>query len=243
VSVYAQDGAAVVVPLHGTTSLRLDGEGGATPHLTWPRPIVAELPLGEGAVAWSNGTARWPAVDDGYVLHRATPNGAVVHEVLPCRPTTGAWHAGRLYWTLFRSGLGIWTPGAGATSRHHEHSFAGIAVEDDGLWLAPLTRDADGRAVRQVHATGWRLDAADDLVPVALDSAGGCVARASGGGWTARAFPDTDAVQLAQGRRTADLICPVPVALAWTGPTLIVCTATGDVLRFPRLADILDRRI
>lgn len=242
-ALYALHDAVVLVPLHGTTSLRLDATGAATPCHTWPASIVGELPLGDGAVAWSNGTAQWPDIGDGYVMYRARAGGPVEREPLPFRPTVGLWHAGRLYWTCFRSGLGIWAPGERPTTRHEAHSFAGLTVTDGAVHLAPQTRDDDGRAVRQVHARGWRLDHRGDLAPVALDPEGGCVALASGAGWTARAFPDADGVQLTAGGRVVDLVCHVPMALAWAGPTLFVATAAGDVLRFDRLAETLDRLV
>ncbi len=242
-AVYGHDGAAILVPLHGTTSLRMDATGMATLHLTWPASIVGELPMGDGAVAWSNGTAQWPDVGEGYVMYRERVGGPVLREPLPFRPTIGAWLDGRLYWTLFRSGLGVWAPREWATARHDAHSFAGVTVTDDSVHLAPLTRDDAGRAVRQVHARGWRLERSGDLTPMALGPDGGCVAQAAGAGWTARAFPDTDSVQLTGGGRVVDLVCYFPIALAWAGPTLFVSTASGDVLRFDRLAETLDRLV
>lgn len=239
-ALHAHDGGAVVVPLHGTTSLRLDAAGAATPHLTWPLPIVGELPMGEGAVAWSNGTARFPDLDDGYVLWRARASDDVVHERLPFRPTAGAWFGGRLHWTLFRAGLGVWTPGAPAAQCFARESFVGLRVDGDHLLLSPLDRDAEGKAVRRVHTRGWRLDADGRRDPVEFGPEGGSVARASGARWTACAYPDADEVRLTAGADAFALVCHAPMALAWIGPTLFVGAAPGDVIRFDRLAETLD---
>jgi len=147
------DGDAVVVPVHGEVSVRVSEDGRCHRHLAWPAPIVGELPMGEGAMAWSNGTARWPAVGDGYLLTRTTRDGPVSRQALPFRPTSGVWFAGRVYWNAFRTGLGIWTPGAAPELHFRSESFSGAAIEDDRLRLAPLTRDSLGDSLERVTGT------------------------------------------------------------------------------------------
>jgi len=56
----------------------------------------------------------------------------------------------------------------------------------------------------------------------------------------AGACPDVDLVRLTAGVRRIDLVCHNPLAVAWAGRSLVVCTAAGDVLLFERLTDTLD---
>ncbi|HUU35531.1 MAG TPA: hypothetical protein VMW48_15805, partial [Vicinamibacterales bacterium] len=240
VSAYAAEGGVIVAPLHGDTSVWIGEDGTCKPHLSWPRTMVGQAAMGEGAVAWSNGTEAWPECGPAYVMYRTTVDGPVTVQLLPFRPTAGAWFDGHLYWNTFRHGLGRWRPDAQPELLLADRSFCGLVSGDDGLALAPCTRDQEGRVVRQVQTQGWQLAAAGAWVPVALAAEGAVTSRAAGpDGWTATAFPDVDLVAFERPGRRIDVTCHYPMTLAWAGRSLVICTAPGDVLLFERLADTL----
>ncbi|MEZ5417975.1 MAG: 6-hydroxymethylpterin diphosphokinase MptE-like protein [Vicinamibacterales bacterium] len=238
--VYAWDGGVVAVPVHGTASVWIGADGAMRPHLTWPAPIVGELPMDGGAVAWSNGTQSMPALGAGYVLYRPSPDGPVTRETLPFRPTAGVWWNGRLHWTTFRTGLGAWAPGAAPEWRLDDECFCGLVSDGTSLTLAPATRDAAGLVVRRRHERALRLDADGRVAAVSLPPEGAAASIAAGPDWTAAACPDADVIRLARDGVRLDLVCHFPMAVAWAGTSLVVRTAPGDVLLFEGLAGVLD---
>ncbi len=237
---HAAAGGVVVAALHRHTSAWIGEDGAVRQYSSWPRTIVGQLPMGEGAVAWSNGTGAWPELGAGYVMYRERLEGPVTVEALPFRPTAGAWLDGHLYWNTFPRGVGRWRPGTPGDVFLPDESFCGLIADGAALALAPATRDAEGRALRRVHTTGSRLVAGGGHEQVALPADGASTSRAVGpDGWTATAFPDVDLVALERNGRRVDLTCHHPMTVAWAGRSLVTCTAPGDVLLFERLADTL----
>jgi Protein of unknown function DUF115 len=236
---YGSARGAVCVGMHAHESVVVRPDGTVAPHLSWPRPIIGELPLGEsGAVAWNNGTADWPEVGEGYVLYRLTADGPVIEEALPFRPTNGAWWRGRLHWSTYPTGIGSWAPGEAPRQWLPDASFSGVWPNGDSLVLAACTLDAWGGYERRLVTAGWRLTPGDSIESVAFGHRGATTAMARHvHGWTATAHPQADCVALRHPTDTPfDLTCYEPIAVAWTGDSLVACTGEGDVLLFPDLA-------
>ncbi len=242
---YGTARGAVCVGIHARESVLVAPDGAVTPHLSWPRPIIGELPLGDGgAVAWNNGTAEWPAVGDGYVLYRRTADGPVVEEALPFRPTSGAWWQGRIYWSTFPHGIGAWAPDESPQQWLDDRPFSGVRPGTGHIVFQACALDAFGGYERRLVCDGWQLTAGGSVEAASLGRHGAAtsVARHSGG-WRATAHPQADLVTLRHPAASAvDLTCYDPLAVAWTGSSLLVCTAGGDVLLFPDLAGRLTVR-
>lgn len=242
---YTTAAGAVCVGIHARESVLVRPDGSTRAHLSWPRPIIGELPYGDGgAVAWSNGTAEWPAIGDGYVLYRATPDGPVVEEALPFRPTNGAWWQGRLVWSTYPTGAGAWAPDEGPRHWLPAQAFAGVRPDGDGVELQACVLDQWGGYTRALAREGWRLDLSGQARPVPLGPRGAATASAAhGSGWTATAHPQADVVALHHAAAPpVALTCYDPLGLAWAGDALLVCTGGGDVLLFPDLARHLPSR-
>lgn len=235
---YSTAHGAVCVGIHARESLLVRPDGTVTPHLAWPRPIIGELPFGDGgAVAWNNGTAEWPSVGDGYVLYRRTTDGPVEIETLPFRPTQGTWWQGRLFWSTFKTGIGAWAPGVAPQQWLTDQSFSGVRPCAGGLVLQACALDAYGGYERRLVQDGWRLTAAGALERFALGRHGAATSEAAHPqGWRATAYPQADLVTLRHPTLAAvDLTCYDPLSLAWAGDALLVCTGAGDVLLFQDL--------
>lgn len=242
---YTTAEGAVCVGIHARESVLVRSDGSTRPHLTWPRPIIGELPYGDGgAVAWNNGTAAWPALGDGYVLYRATADGPVVEETLPFRPSNGAWWQGRLVWNTYPTGAGAWAPGEVPRHWLTAQAFAGVRPGADGVELQSCTLDEWGGYTRALAREGWRLDATGHAARVPLGPRGAATATAThASGWTATAHPQADVVTLCHPAAPAvDLTCYDPLGLAWAGEALLVCTGGGDVLLFADLVPRLPSR-
>jgi hypothetical protein len=115
---YSTGDHAVCTAPGGTTVLLVDEDGSVRTCREWPRPILYELPLGDGgAVAWGDGLSRPGEIGSGYVMWREDDRGDVRVLDLPFRPITGAWWNGRIYWSCFPRrvetwvGLASWAPG------------------------------------------------------------------------------------------------------------------------------------
>lgn len=236
---YGNARGAVCVGIHAHESVVVRPDGTVEPHFSWPRPVIGELPFGtSGAVAWSNGTADWPQVGEGYVLYRLTADGPVVEEALPFRPTSGAWWQGRLYWSTYPTGIGAWAPGEAPRQWLPETSFSGVLPNGHSLVLAACALDAWGGYERRLVTAGWQLTTGGAIEPSTFGQSGAATAMARHGhGWTAIAHPQADRVALRHPTAGPfDLTCYDPIAVAWTGDSLVVCTGEGDVLLFSDLA-------
>ena len=236
---YGTARGAVCVGMHARESVLVRPDGTVAPHLSWPRPVIGELPLGQsGAVAWSNGTADWPQVGEGYVLYRLTADGPVVEEALPFRPTNGAWWQGRLYWSTYPTGIGAWAPGEAPRQWLPDESFSGVRPAAGHLALAACALEPWGGYARRLVRASWRLTPGGMVEPASLGRRGAATSLARHvQGWTAIAHPQADCVALRHPAAAPfDLTCYDPIAVAWTGDSLVACTGEGEVLLFADLA-------
>ncbi len=94
---YAVPEGVVCVRPQTNQSLLVRENGRTETHMVWPRPIVAELPLGTGgAVAWGRGLS--PDGDESaYVMYRSGAVTDVEIQQLTVRPWFGVWWEQRLY--------------------------------------------------------------------------------------------------------------------------------------------------
>jgi hypothetical protein len=235
---YSAAHGAVCVGIHARESVLVRPDGTVTPHLAWPRPIIGELPFGDGgAVAWNNGTAEWPSVGDGYVLYRRTADSPVEVETLPFRPTRGVWWQDRFFWSTYTTGIGAWAPGGAPQQWLDGHSFSGVQPEAGRLVFQACALDAHGSYERQLMRDGWQLTTLGAVEPAALGPHGAATSVARHPeGWRATAHPQADLVTLRHPVAAAvDLTCYDPLTVAWAGDALLVCTGAGDVLLFTDL--------
>lgn len=240
------DGVVCVTP-HGTSSVVVGADGRVEPHLEWPRPIVGELPFGNGgAVAWGHGDVKDPDRSPSYVMYRHAPQEEPRIEELPFRPLIGVWWDERVYWAYFSAdgassrGIASWAPGAPAQIELPD--VAVHAMRPDGTWLVlePRARGADNRPERRLLRQGWRWQRSRELVPVELGPHGAASGQSCAHGWTATTFPEADLVQL-----TCDdgftLLMTVyhPLGAAWVGRSLLVSSAQSGLLLFEDFAEEL----
>jgi hypothetical protein len=235
---YATTGGAVFVPIVGQASFIVRENGSVEPHLSWPRAMNGQLPLGvDGAVAWMN---NWDGPGPGYVMYRAGVDDTPTIQELPFKPTVGAWWRNRLYWTSFPSGLGSWAPGEAPTVSLPDLTLMAIHPEETGLMLAPCLRDTQGAYRRQRSTECFRWKPGSPVEAVLLGPHGAASCRSSDRGWTAFAYPQGDIVSLESddGQR-ASMTCYYPFTTAWAGRSLVVATIQGELLFFEDLVGAL----
>jgi hypothetical protein len=234
---------------HTTSSVDVGADGSTTALHRWPRPIVGELPYGDGgAVAWSNGLSRGAkAAEPACVMYRPSADAAVQVVELPIRPTTGFWWNGRLYWDCFPTavdswiGLASWAPDAEVRLELPDVVLHGLREYAGGLLLDPCEfRKGQGYVRRrQTHGRLWLPGS--EPTPAPLGELGAASAAAQSNGWTATAYPEADLVQLdCLDGRSVRMHCYYPLRLAWTGRSLLVSTADREVLLFEDLLDGLE---
>jgi hypothetical protein len=246
---YSVPAGVVCLTPYTSESFVVHVDGTRESHFAWPRPIIGELPFGEGgAVAWGNGISAWPHTVDGpgYVMYRLHARDEVTIEELSIRPSFGAWWRGRLFFSCLPTpaeswiGVASWVPGEDVRKEIADLTLFGLHPRIEGLELHPCVI-RDGGYVRVVASEGRVFfDAARPAEPLALGADGAASSRAEGAGWTATAFPESDLIRLesADGRRMA-LTCYYPLRLAWIGTSLLVSTLEREVLLFDALADTL----
>jgi hypothetical protein len=238
---YATARGVVCVTAYANTSFVIRVDGSIGPALSWPHPIVSELPVGEGVtMAWNNGSAAWME-PRGYVMYRVGVDGPVTIKDLPFRPSWGTWWRDRVYWTCFTSGVGSWAPGLEPAFALSELNFIAVDAQEQGLLLSPGIRNEDGVLQRRRVANAWRLH--EDRPPerVSLGSLGAPTSRSAGtDGWTAIAYPEADVVQLASADgRVLSMTCYYPFKVAWVEQALLVSTLHGEMLLFSDLVNSL----
>jgi hypothetical protein len=237
---YTTDAGAVCVTPDARESFLVREDGSIASHLAWPRPITAELPWGDGAVAWSVGeaTANNP---EHVVMYRRRRNDEPTIVGLPCRPSRGVWWRGRVYWTCVPLGIASWTPGESPRLSLPDLSVAFVQPDDDGLLIVPRVRDVDGRIRRCLATQAWRWDGATVIVPAKLGGDGVASCRSVAHGWTAVAHPDADLVRLSAGTgESIAVACDHPVRVAWTGRSLLVSTGERELILFEGLVSALE---
>jgi hypothetical protein len=141
-----------------------------------------------------------------------------------------------LYWTCFPLGVGGWAPDAAPTFELPDVPLISIYPEAGRLTLTGCDGYQEAyRDIRFTHNWSWQSGEAPTMVPPAPEGAASF--RAAGEqGWSAIAYPDSHIVGLqSDDGRNARLTCYYPFRLAWSGPSLIVSTLYGELLRFPDL--------
>ena len=244
---YTTDDGVVCVAPHTTQSFLVRRDGTVVTHLEWPRPIMFELPHGDGgAIAWSNGLSAWPEVAPAYAMYRHSAEGGVTIEELPFRPALGTWWRGRLFFACYPAGVHAWTgiaswaPGSTAAFDFPGIVAIGLHVERDDLIVEPGTIAAQGGFAPQLHSAGWRAASRRRLTRTPQRAEGACSSQATCAGWTASAYPHANLVRFTHADgRSIGLFCESPFRLGWTDGDLVVSTRTRDVLRFDRVIEAL----
>jgi hypothetical protein len=244
------DMACVLFHRHESIVVRPDGS--TRPLHRWPRPIVNELPLGDGgAIAWGDGLSGFPdRVDSGYVMYKPSRDGEIVIQELPMRPTIGKWWQGRVYWNCHPrrvespTGLVSWAPGDEALRPEllELPATIGLHTGEEGLTFevggGPIQ---GGRWVRRFERRGWTWRPGMDLCPFELGPHGAAAARDTSGAWTAIAHPEADLIRVesADGRGLS-MACYYPIGLGWVGESLLVGTIEQELLLFENLTARLE---
>jgi hypothetical protein len=245
---YAVNDGVVCVPPHATRSVLLRADGSVFTQHEWPRPVMFELPYGDGgAVAWSNGLSGWPDVAPAYVMYRRTAGGEVTTEELPFRPALGTWWRERLRFACYPAGVHAWTglaswaPGAKASFDFRGIVAIGLHVVGDELVIEPGTIAPQGGFTPELETAGWRASTRRRLTRASRSREGPCSSQEMCGAWTASAYPHANLVRLAHvDGRSTELLCEAPFRLGWLNGDLVVSTRTRDVLRFDRVIDALE---
>ena len=226
-------------------------EGQKEAHLSWPLPIVGELPWGsEGAVAWGNGLAKWPdkSVGPAYVMYRQTGADVVHVDEISVRPTMGAWWNDRVYFNCYSTptndswaGLASWAPGEAIRRELSDVVLFGLLPAGNHLDLAPCEWiSGQGYQRQRLHSQlRWRPDS--DPVSIPASKLGVASSVAAGERWTATAFPESDTIQFASADgEPISMRCHFPIRVGWVGRALLVGSAEREMFLFPHLVDALD---
>jgi hypothetical protein len=228
--------SALVNPLVGPFSVRVHEDGTFESMPAWPHAIIGEIRTAAGGwVAWSN------VVSEPVLMHRSADGHVNLVERAPFRPNRLIEWNGRFLCAAHDGGLWLWNPGEEARKVTEAPPVLSLMKTAEGVRLDPVVRSPEGYTTRTHldHAWIWTGDGELKRQPLGID--GPCWSVASGGGWTARAYPHDDLVTLTHdsGRRV-DLACYYPVTLAWAGRSLIVLSSTaGTILLFENLRDAL----
>lgn len=244
---YAIDHGVVCVRPNDTQSHVVGDDGRVEPHHRWPRPIVSELPFGEGgAIAWASGRALSPR-GAPYVMYRRTAGEAPVVVDLPFNPIWGAWWNARVYWGFVSSdlqparGLGSWAPGDDArVDLVADLALFDVCPVEAGLRLEPATRLADYTYVRRLLTHGWTWHPVHGLEPRPLGPHGAAGSRVVGHGWTTTTFPEADRVMFERADGAClSMTVHHPFRAAWLGRSLLVNTVDQQLLLFEGVLDDL----
>jgi hypothetical protein len=240
------NGIVCVTP-HSTSSVVVDADGRVEPHLEWPRPIVGELPFGNGgAVAWGHGDAKDPERAPSYVMYRRTSTDDPTIENLPFKPLIGVWWDERVYWAYFAAdnvssrGIASWAPGAPARIDLPDVAVHEMRPEGSWLVLEPRARRANNIPERRLLRQGWRWQRSGKLVTFELGPHGAASGRSCAHGWVATTFPEADLVQLTRDDGLTLLMTVYqPMRAEWVGHSLLVSSAQNGMLLFERFVDEL----
>jgi hypothetical protein len=230
------DDTALFVPAGSTNSLAVGVDGPPTTASSWPGPITGETPwpAAAGRLAWNARTHD--------VYWHAGAGAPPAHARAPFTPAhVACLDDDRPIWTGTDGRLWQWRPGDGPGDAPRLVATLpgpGIPRRDGtALVVAPMPRDAGGRAERRRLDWEWRVDVATgEVEQQACGVEGQCARVASSGRWTAATHPYADLVRLtAPDGRTWWLACDTPLGAAWAGASLVVALASGELLRFPHL--------
>lgn len=244
-----QRGAVCLIP-YASSTMVVSPDGQLTPYLTWPRPIVGEIPWGRGALAWGNGMApdtQRPSGPAYVMLRRTLDDEPEVHEI-DMRPVVAAWWNNRLVFSAYPTpdgeswvGVGSWAPGERARPELQGCTLFDLRPHNDLLEMAScdfvpgrgFLRPSRGHTLRwDGHHPPQRLQGTAPIISSLASSAIGL----------ASASPDTDTVLLdtVDGQRFA-IPGPTPLKLAWAGDTLVVSTVNRELLLYPSVRQALGR--
>jgi hypothetical protein len=243
---YASDeDHAVFAAIHGCLSFSVAADGSIEHGHRWPGPVVGELPWGPdgGAIAWTNGTASFPALTPPYLFWRTSADSGVERIDLPFRPGLGFVAPDlQAFWACLPGGIGRWSPKGDLELLAPELALWSVRPEGASLRLDPLDRDPDGHVRRRRRHHAWLRDADGTMRDVPLDRVGAASSVAPSARWTATVHPVADAVRLQTADRSAvfELSCSFPLCAAWAGGSLVVATLEGELLFFEDLAGRLD---
>lgn len=226
---------AVFTPKDNRRSLIVDPDGGHVRGAAWPVPIIAEAPWGDegGAIAWA-----YPST----LLFRPRLEAPVVEEIVPFTPRQfSIGPDGAVYWLEATGALWEWRPGGTRRFVLFAPGAGFIRHEGVDIVLAPVERDAKGKALRKRLTNEWRCDGTPHERHEVSAAVEGQCSKVAVGPWTARAYPFSDLVRLEGGIGRAWLLaCHGAFGVAWAGPSLLVTTQDGWLLFFPRLAEKLE---
>jgi hypothetical protein len=243
---YGTLAGAVAIRPHARESSIAGADGTLRTHHVWPRPILNELPFGQGgAVAWGSGPTH---EEPHYVMYRQHAGGEVHVQQLSIRPVNGGWWRGRLYWSCFSwieswFGVASWAPGEEPRLELPGLTLHALQPESDALILHPCTYRTRIGYERRVITKGWKWQGGEAMTPIDLGPYGAASSRDSRGEWTATAHPEADVIRFeAHDGRVCSMICHAPLRVVWDGDdTLLVGTAQRVLLRFEGLTDRLNR--
>jgi hypothetical protein len=229
-------GLAVATPRGHMNSVLIDDRGTIREAAAWPLPIVAEYHSACGQLAWSFTKAV-------KLLFREAANSSVLEQPVPFVPFSAVWWDRATALISSDQGVWLWSPG-----REPERLVAlppcaisrrrGDAVELDPL---PLV---GGSLVRARAATAWTLAVPSGTVTGrALTREGQAWTTAVNGGRVATTHSEGHVVGLSSvdGDDQQWLTWPRPRGAVWLADSLLLGTATGEIVLFPGLSKELDR--
>ena len=242
---YAREEGVVCVTPYTRRSFLVGADGTVRPHLEWPRPIVGELPFGEGgAVAWDNGMSA-PG-SSGCVMYRRCANDAAIVQEISLRPAIAWWWRDRLYFNCYPTpldtwvGLASWAPGSDAHQEVQGLTLFGMLEDANGLRLEPCVFRSNAGYDRQIGREGWVWQPGRELRPTVLGTLGQTSCQAASGEWVVAVHPQSDLLRFeSPAGETCSVRCHFPLRAAWVGGSLLVSTGDREVLLFSGLADTL----
>jgi hypothetical protein len=232
---------AVVTARHTAKTYTVNEDGDFALWQDWPGPVVGAFPIGDygGAIAWNNGTERWPALTSPTLYWRPVCGEDATAVPVPFRPNWGLMlESGRMVWACLQGGIGLWSPNDAATHTMANACFIGLTEERTGLRLDAGTFEPDSEW--QVYAS-WCWKEGRDLAQLPLERFGPRGGRARGGEWTATSRPYAGLIEFERAGCWLGVLCSRPLGVAWAGESLVVTTLDAEVLVFKRLAARLRR--
>ena len=228
------DGSSAVATGFGvSSSVRVDEKGRVTIEPAWPQPIDAEIPFGDGRLAWTGTLV--PPVSSESVLQWRDGSGHTASATVPFMSLNAVVASqGRVYWPAVTGGLWRWSPEEGAEQVIGGQPLVNAVREEAGVRLEAI--DPSKGRVRPGQQHSLRLHEGGRLEPGAPNPLGVLWSRAEAGGRTAEAYPYADCVIVttATGGSLA-LVAYYPVGVAWAGRSLLVLSATGHLFLFEGL--------
>jgi hypothetical protein len=228
---------ALVVRSDGTGGIVVHESGDWRPSPSGWSPVAFEMARPGGGLI---GCDRWP---DSRLLSMASAGSETLAREIPWRAYDMCVGGSGLVYVA--SDAGLWEWDGRAMPRHVAPGPALASVRPDGSGIVAHSLPSltpDGR--RPMIQTRLQWSPGDDRLASRPIGAGeACLSLSVRGRWQAEAWTDASVVRLVHdGRDVYWLACSAPRGVAWAGSSLIVATLPdGDVLRFPFLADTLDR--